>query len=208
MTHRTTVGGSGRPGGDIVRAEDIMSSPVHTVRQTASVLSAAQLMAAEAVTVLPVVDRMDVLIGMVSARDLVWHRGRAGWGPAERPTMVREIMSPYPVTTRPDADVADVAEVMLGRDVRSIPVLDGGMLVGIISRGDVLRAVIRGDDVLAHEIRRRLGESAHGRQRWTVTVHRGVARLVGDPVDDIERAEAAVLARTVPGVAEVHVVTP
>lgn len=198
-----------------MRARDIMSSPVHTVRQTASVENAAQLMAANAVTALPVMDRGGVLIGMVSESDLLRHRVPADCtahlrpvadlDPAKRPRSVREVMSADPLTTRPDADVAEVAAAMLDNDVRSIPVLDDGALVGIVSRRDILRAMVRGDDVLAHEIRHRLDEYADGHHRWTVTVHDGVAHIAGDFSDDTEKAMVTVFARTVPGVTVVHV---
>lgn len=198
-----------------MRARDIMSSPVHTVRQTASVQRAAQLLAARAVTAMPVVDRTGVVVGMVSESDLLRHRVPAGrtahlrpvpdLDPAARPRMVREVMSPHLFTTRPDADVAEVAEVMLDNDVRSMPVLDDGALVGIVSRRDILRVVLRGDDVLAHEIRHRLDEYADGQHPWTVTVLGGVAHVTGDFSDDAEKAMVIVLARTVPGVGAVQV---
>ncbi|GAB2584326.1 CBS domain-containing protein [Paractinoplanes abujensis] len=199
-----------------MRARDIMSSPVHTVVQTSSVESAAQLMAAKAVTALPVVDGNGRLVGMVSESDLLWHRVPMDptahvrripdTDPAERPGIVSEVMSPYPLTTYPDVDVAEVAEAMLENDVRSIPVLDDGALVGIISRRDILRAMVRSDEVLAQEVQHRLDEYADGRHRWTATVDGGVARVAGDFLNDTEEAVVTVLARTVPGVAGVQVV--
>ncbi|WP_306213993.1 CBS domain-containing protein [Actinoplanes sp. RD1] len=199
-----------------MRARDIMSSPVHTVVQTCSVESASQLMAAKAVTALPVVDGYGRLVGMVSESDLLWHRVPAdptaharripGTDPAERPGMVCEVMSPYPLTTYPDVDVAEVAETMLGNDVRSIPVLDDDDLVGIISRRDILRAMVRGDEVLAREVQQRLDEYADGQHRWSVTVDSGVAHVAGVFVNDTEEAVVTVLARTVPGIADIHVV--
>ena len=195
-----------------MRAKDIMSSPVHTVTQTASVESAAELITANAVTALPVVDATGALVGMVSESDLLWHRVPSDptahmrpmpdVDPANRPGMVVEVMSPYPVTTRPDADVAEVAEQMLDHDVRSIPVVDDGTLVGIISRRDILRSMVRGDDVLTAEVRHRLDEYAGG-PRWTAVVEGGIARLTGEFRDETEQGIVAVLARTVPGVAAV-----
>jgi len=196
-----------------MRAKDIMSSPVHTVPQTATVESAAALMTGHAVTALPVVDAAGTLVGMVSESDLLWHRVTADptahlrplpdTDPAERPGTVVEVMSAYPLTTRPDTDVADVAEAMLDNDVRSIPVLDDGTLVGIISRRDILRAMVRSDDVLTREVQHRLDAYADGQHRWTATVEAGIARIGGDFDGDTERAVVTVLARTVPGVAAV-----
>ncbi|GIM95400.1 CBS domain-containing protein [Paractinoplanes toevensis] len=194
-----------------MRAKDIMSSPVHTVPQTASIEAAALLITARSVTALPVLDAAGRLVGMVSEGDLLRHRvpadptahirRRPDADPADRPAMVVEVMSPGPVTTRPDADVA---ETMLSCDVRSLPVVADGAVVGIISRRDILRAMVRGDDVLAAEIQHRLDEYGGGR-RWTATVETGVAHLGGTFPDDIERGIVLVLARTVPGVAAVKI---
>jgi len=197
-----------------MRAKDVMSSPVHTVTQTTSVESAAQLITARAVTALPVVDDTGRLVGMVSESDLLWHRvpsdptARLRRGPdtdpADRPGMVVEVMSPYTVTTRPDADLAEVAEQMLEHDVRSMPVVEGGAVVGIVSRRDILRAMVRGDDALTAEVQHRLDEYAGG-HRWTVVVDGGVAHVTGEFDDDTEQGIVAVLARTVPGVAAADV---
>ncbi|WP_433361186.1 CBS domain-containing protein [Actinoplanes sp. CA-142083] len=195
-----------------MRAKDIMSSPVHTVRPTASVEAAAELITARRVTALPVVDDAGRLAGMVSEGDLLRHRVPADQSahmlrlpeadPGSRPATVAEVMSPAPVTTRPDADVADVAGLMLEHDVRSVPVVDDGAVVGIVSRRDILRAMVRGDDVLTAEVQHRLDEYAGG-PRWTARVEGGVARLGGEFRDEAERGIVAVLARTVPGVAAV-----
>jgi CBS domain-containing protein len=61
------------------------------------------------------------------------------------PQTVREVMTGTPVGMSPDADLADVVSLMLEANVRSVPVIDDGALVGIISRRDVLRAVARGE---------------------------------------------------------------
>ena len=197
-----------------MRAKDVMSSPVHTVLEITTVEAAAQLITAKKVTALPVVDSTGRLVGMVSESDLLWHRVPSDptahlrrspdTDPADRPGMVGEVMSPYTVTTRPDADLAEVAEQMLEHDVRSMPVLEAGAVVGIISRRDILRAMVRGDDVLAAEVQHRLDEYGGG-HRWTVAVDGGVAHVTGEFDDDTEKGIVAVLARTVPGVAAVDV---
>jgi len=197
-----------------MRAKDVMSSPVHTVLEITTVEAAAQLITAKKVTALPVVDSTGRLVGMVSESDLLWHRVPSDptahlrrspdTDPADRPGMVGEVMSPYTVTTRPDADLAEVAEQMLEHDVRSMPVLEAGAVVGIISRRDILRAMVRGDDVLTAEVQHRLDEYAGG-HRWTVVVDGGVAHVTGEFDDDTEQGIVAVLARTVPGVAAADV---
>jgi CBS domain-containing protein len=181
-----------------MRAKDIMSSPVHTVTQTASVEAATELITAKAVTALPVVDPAGALVGMVSESDLLWHRV-----PSDPTAHIRPMPDADPAT-RPDADLAEVAEAMLEHDVRSMPVIEDGVVVGIISRRDILRAMVRGDDVLTAEVQHRLDEYA-GSHRWTATVVGGVAHVIGEFDNGAEQGVVAVLTRTVPGVAAVEV---
>jgi len=199
-----------------VRAKDIMTSPVHTVTQDCAVETAAELMTTHRITALPVVDRSGALIGMVSEGDLLWHRVPAdptarvrrleNTGPGRRPGTVDEVMAWDPYTVRPEADVAEVADLMLQHDVRSVPVVDDdAAVVGIVSRRDILRVMVRTDEVLRGEVQHRLDEYADGRPRWTATVSAGVVRITGDFDSETEQAVVAVLARTVPGVAAVDV---
>ena len=194
-----------------MRAKDIMTSPVHVIWQNAPVESAAELMAAEGVTALPVVDADGLLVGMVSEGDLLWHRVPADPtahllrspdpAPARRPGMVVDVMTPFPLTTTPDADVAEIADTMLRHDVRSLPIFDDHNVVGIVSRRDILRAMVRSDEVLTREVQRRLDEYADGERRWSATVDGGVATVEGGFANDTERAVVEVLSRTVPGIA-------
>jgi CBS domain-containing protein len=198
-----------------MRAKDIMTSPVHTVGQSTSVESAAQLMTAHKVTALPVVDTAGSLVGMVSEGDLLWHRVPADptaqvrrhpdTDPERRPGTVAEVMAWDPYTTRPEADVAEVADLMLQHDVRSVPVVEDGGVVGIVSRRDILQVMVRTDDVLTKEVQHRLDDYADGQRRWRAAVTAGVARVTGDFDNETEQAIVAVLARTVPGVAAVDV---
>jgi CBS domain-containing protein len=198
-----------------MRAKDIMSSPVFTVEEDTTVEKAAELMTGRAVTALPVIDETGRLVGMVSESDLLWHHVPADptararripdTDPLDRPGRVGEVMSPFTVTTWPGADVAEIAEQMLEHDVRSVPVLGDGIVVGIVSRRDILRVMVRTDEVLTKDVQHRLDEYADGEHRWTVLVEHGAARITGDFRNDTEQAVVAVLARTVPGVAAVDV---
>lgn len=196
-----------------MRARDIMTTPVHVIWQNAPVESAAELLTEKSVTALPVVDAKGALVGMVSEGDLLWHRVPTDptahlWrhlenSPERRPGIVREVMSARPVTATPDADVADIADMMLRHNVRSVPIVEDRDVVGIVSRRDILRAAVRGDDVLAKEVQQRLDEYADGVRRWTATVDGGVAAISGDFVNDTERTVVTVLTRTVPGISGV-----
>jgi CBS domain-containing protein len=197
-----------------MRVRDIMTRPVFTVRPTDPVEGAAALLADRGITAAPVIDERNRLVGMVSEGDLL--RGRvpedptahlrvAPKPPTRRPHIVAEVMTRDVVTAWPTEDVSDVARTMLDRDVRSVPVLDDGHVIGIISRRDLLRSVLRTDDVLAHEVQERLDAYTDEPGRWTSTVTDGVVRIDGFVDDDEERRVVEILARTVPGVAAVTV---
>ncbi|MEV6345190.1 CBS domain-containing protein [Actinoplanes sp. NPDC051851] len=197
-----------------MRVRDIMSSPVFTVAPGAPVAAAAETVTEHGITALPVVDEAGRLIGMVSEGDLLRHRvpedptahilPRAYPEIAKRPESIAEVMTGSPLTTWPGADVADVAEAMLRHDVRSLPVIEEGAVVGIVSRRDILRAVIRSDGALATEVQHRFDEYGDGEGRWNATVTDGVVTVHGAIGNDTERAVLTVLARTVPGVTAVH----
>jgi CBS domain-containing protein len=200
-----------------MRARDIMSRPVYSVRTGDSIEDAAALLAGKAITAAPVLDEAGDLVGMVSEGDLLWHRvppdptahawrdAVAGSPEPDRPKVVADVMSAYPRTAWPDEDVADVAEVMLRHNVRSVPVVDHGDVVGIVSRRDILRTVVRSDDVVRQELLHRLDEYAGGTSPWQVTVAKGVAAVQGPFIDEAERTVVSIMARTVPGVGAVHI---
>lgn len=60
----------------------------------------------------------------------------------ERP--VRDIMTRNVVSVSPDQGIEEVARVLIDRRIKRVPVLEGGRLVGIISRGDLVRGMLRG----------------------------------------------------------------
>lgn len=103
------------------------------------VLEAIQIMADRHVGALPVM-RAGELVGLVSERDYARKVVLLGRSSAE--TFVWQIMSSPVVTVAPDASVRSCMEVMTERRIRHLPVVDGGTMVGMISIGDLVRAVI------------------------------------------------------------------
>jgi CBS domain-containing protein len=128
-----------------MRAGDVMTSPVITLRPDAPVQAAAALLCSHGFTAAPVVDATGAIVGIASEADLV--RGRIvpdGWvvPPQPDPT-VQDVMSPAPSAMRPEDDLADVVALMLDAGRRSVPIVADGKLVGIVTRRDVLRVVAR-----------------------------------------------------------------
>ena len=126
-------------GDDLAAAlsEPVSSIAVHAVSIEVgnSVLDALELMAAEHVGGLPVVDAGGHLWAIITERDLV--KALAG-----RPTGARvaELMTPSPVSIRPEASLREAVELMVGRGYRRLPVVGAdGRLLGIITSMDIIR---------------------------------------------------------------------
>lgn len=185
-----------------MHAKDIMSTPAYTVHADAAVAEAVALLERRSITAAPVVDDRDMVVGLVSETDLLRDRARAGAPSARR---VRDIMSGPPVAAWPEADVADLAGVMVRRGAHTVPVVIEEHVVGIVSRCDVLRTLLPTDDAAQREAQRRLDAYADGRRRWPVSVHDGAATVGGDFDDDAERTAVVALVRTTPGVGTVGV---
>jgi|tagenome__1003787_1003787.scaffolds.fasta_scaffold18286611_1 CBS domain-containing protein len=145
-------------------ARDVMSSPVITLRPDVPAHAAAALLVSHGFTGAPVVDRERRVVGIATEADLV--RGRIvpeGWtlDEAAEPT-VAEVMTPSPTVLPPDSDLADVVALMLDLGIRSVPIVDDGRLVGVVTRRDALR-VVANRELTSDEVRRRRGTPAAGR---------------------------------------------
>jgi CBS domain-containing protein len=194
-----------------MQARQIMTSPVVTVRPGTTVREAATLLLEHRITAAPVVDADSELIGIVSESDLVVDR--FGHDPRNQvlpvqdeppgPRTVGEVMTTPVIALGPSADAADLAQTMLTADVRSIPIVEGATVLGIVSRRDLLRTLVRDDDAIRAEVVDRIADYRGPARTWDVRVIDGAVLIAGDLGDDGRAAVA--LARTVPGVGSVHV---
>jgi CBS domain-containing protein len=111
-----------------------MQLPVKTVSREASIHEAILTLADERIAALPVVDHKGTMIGVISTTDIL----EAESGVPEREarnqlfeeTRAEELMTPRPLTIRPDADIRDAARQMLDGDVHRLFVEVEGELVG------------------------------------------------------------------------------
>lgn len=197
-----------------MKVEDVMTRTVVTVGPTATIDEAAKLMVERRVSGLPVVDATGALLGIVSEGDLIVRQR-----PAERltwwrmffadgeklagdyrkriGTMVRDVMTRAVISVGAGTDVSVAAQLLHERNIRRLPVVTEGKLVGIVSRGDLVKllaaprpmAPARSDNALADDLRRRLKEQPwiidHG---LVVSAHDGVIELWGLVDREAERA--------------------
>jgi CBS domain-containing protein len=133
---------------------DLMTSELIVVGPDTPIREAANLMSVNRVSGLPVCDGGTV-VGIITEADFL--RLEVARQEAEHPTPIErvgDVMSTDLVTIRPDRLVTDAARVMVINDVNRLPVVDeGDMLLGIISRMDVVGAFARPDEVIEDEIR-------------------------------------------------------
>ncbi|GGY33396.1 CBS domain-containing protein [Streptomyces djakartensis] len=146
---------------------ELMTRGVVRVRRDTPFKSVAGMLADHDVTALPVVDDLDHPVGVVSEADLLRvvaarpdphglplpSAGRDGTLPADDGTTAGELMTAPAVCARPEWTVVEAARVMDGEGVKRLPVVDeAGTLVGVVSRGDLLRVFLRRDEALRDEI--------------------------------------------------------
>ena len=111
-------------------------------------------------------------------------------------------MSQSVYTLAQDTDATVAARMMLRHRLKSVPVVAGDRVVGIVARRDLLRLVARGDDDIRADLQARLASDLERLQRLRVEVADGVVTVAG--AGELGRELVAGLARTVPGVVEVR----
>jgi CBS domain-containing protein len=133
---------------------DWMTPIPDAIRPEDSVLMARQLMDAGGFRHLPVVAQ-DQVVGIVSDRDLrsVWPALLDDPGAAEQERRlasmpVRRIMTANPIVVGPHASLQDAVRLLIDLHVGALPVIEDGVLVGILSESDALRALLSTLDLL------------------------------------------------------------
>ncbi len=218
-----------------MKASDIMTTTVVTVDPGDTVQHAAELMVRHRVSALPVVDQAGRLVGMISEGDLL-HREetktekrRSWWldlvtGYETRAkeyvkafgVHVRDVMTPTVVSVDESASLADIAELLEAKQIKRVPVMRGGRIVGIVSRANLVQAIAslprlvipdaKPDDAA---LRARVQEEL-AKQRWAtgsatnVVVHNGVVNLWGTVFSPAERQALRVAIERIPGVRSVQ----
>ncbi len=168
----------------MLTASQIMSGPVRTIRETTTITEAARRMRQTGHTAFPVVDEAGLLTGIISRKDLdkAAHHG-LGHAP------VKGFMTRNLVSVRPSSSIQEVQALMMEYAVGRIPVLDDGVIKGIVTRKDVLRA-LHGSEYLS-------GYYPMGR-----SVSRYTKREIAGMLDELLPREVQSLLRTISHEAE------
>ena len=120
-----------------MQVQDYMTTRVIAIQPDESAALAARLLSWHNIGFLPVCTAGGQLQGVVTDRDIILRCVAAEEDPAALP--VRRIMSRQPASVAPEDDLRFAAEQMARNQVRRLPVLDGGRLVGTISLGDLAK---------------------------------------------------------------------
>lgn len=217
-----------------MRAHQIMTRKLITVKADTSIREAADLMLQHHISGLPVVGEAGKLLGIVSEGDFMRRSEIGTQGPRIRwldflmgagksaedfvhayGRKVGEIMTRDDLfTVTEDMPLEQLVRLMERENVKRLPVLRGDALVGIVTRSDLLRAVAS----LARDVPDPTADDDHIRIRvistieqneWRplqlgVTVREGIVHLSGMITDERFRQAAIVAAENVPGVKLVH----
>src|SRR3974390_232317 len=213
-----------------MKAKDVMSRNLVTISADATILEGARLMLQHHISGLPVVDASGKLVGIVSEGDFLrrretgTERRRSRWlefliGPGKiaseytrsNSMRVSEVMTENVQTVSEDTSLVATVEAMERYRIKRLPVLDDGKLVGIITRSNLMHAMVsmvrtapetpRSDAVIRDQLLEHLKE-----QQWAplgsiyVVVNNGVVELWGTIFDERQREALKVAAENIPGV--------
>ena len=134
-----------------MRVRELMSTGVVTIDATASCQKAVEQMYRHKVRHLPVTDNDGKLVGIVTDRDLrhylfahrSFEQGGGDVDAALRSALVRNVMSSPVIAVSPDHALEAAATLMLQDKIGSLPVVENGRPVGIITETDLLRRICR-----------------------------------------------------------------
>jgi len=204
--------------------KDVMTTHVVAVRRNASFKDMAARLLEHRVSAFPVLDEENRVIGVVSEADLLTKEALSlpdsgEWGAqvsgmlhhreqAKAAAITAEdLMTKPPVTIGPNDLVSHAARLMYSRKLKRLPVVDdGGRLIGIVSRADVLSVYSRPDADILHDITEGIIPDTllTDPARFTITVRDGIVTVEGVPrtasighdmIEEIRHVEGVVSVR-------------
>jgi CBS domain-containing protein len=152
----------------MIKAKDIMTKEVITVSPETEITKAARILLEKGINGLPVVDS-GKLVGILCQSDLIAQQKNLpipslftlldGFIPLGSPkhfekalqkiaaTTVEDSMTPDPVTVQAETSIEEIAALMVDKNFHTLPVVEGGKLVGIVGKEDVLKTLMSGAQI-------------------------------------------------------------
>lgn len=121
-------------------ARDFMTRDIITVSPSTKVKNLAMILIKNQISGAPVVNKNGKILGIVSEADIIAKRGKDA----------QAIMSKKIISVRQDASLEEIAQLMMTHAIKRLPVMDGGKIIGIISRADIVNAIAMGEHVAIH----------------------------------------------------------
>ncbi|ADG87121.1 hypothetical protein TBS_22210 [Thermobispora bispora] len=185
---------------------EVMRTPVITLRPDDTVRQAIRVLYGNHITAAPVVGERGELAGMVSEIDLLTAELRAAntldRNFPETSLRVANVMSRTVVTVTEDTEVSALLDLMINMRVKTVPVIRGFELVGIVTRRDLMAMLATPDETLRDVIVELLRRECPAAASCDVVVRDGEVELRGG-LGEWDSREAEELIRTVPGVVRV-----
>jgi CBS domain-containing protein len=146
-----------------VKVREIMVQPVRVAREDATLEEVAQTMVEHRIGCLPIVDGRGRMVGIITEGNFTARERGVPFSLVRAPQLLgqwlgkegadriyaeshrlaaREIMTPRGITVTEDATLEDVLEKMLRHDIKHVPVVRGGIPVGMVARHDLLRLML------------------------------------------------------------------
>jgi CBS domain-containing protein len=181
---------------------DVMSTRLIAVRPEEPLKEVARLLVRNRIGGVPITDAEGHVLGIVSESDLQPTREGAPGRPIRT---AADVMTRLVITLTEDDTVTQAARVLQRHRVKRAPVLRQGVLVGMITRSDLLRPYLRTDSEIRADVEEVLFNDGLGLipDRIDVRVEGGVVRLQGLVGDPRQQAVTVRLARGVEGVIDV-----
>jgi CBS domain-containing protein len=131
------------------RVRDFMTDKPVTLHDDDRLREAVELVMVRRIRHIPVLDAQQRLVGIVTDRDIkrtlpspLSSSAREEYEALLETTAVGRVMSPNPITIDVDADVSDAVEILVQSRIGGLPVIDGGVLVGVFTERDALRGYV------------------------------------------------------------------
>jgi CBS domain-containing protein len=121
-------------------AKDLMTRDIITVSPSTKVKNLAMILIKNQISGAPVANKGGKILGIVSEADIVAKRGKDA----------KAIMSKKVISIRQDASVEEIAQLMVTHAIKRLPVMEGGEIIGIVSRADIVNAIAMGEHVAWH----------------------------------------------------------